>query len=178
LFQLADASLLPVIGQNLAQSKAEYASLLMAGLIVVPQIVVALLSPWVGYHSEKWGRKPLLLLGFGLEIVRVVLFAFSADASILLIAQVLGGISAAAVTVLTVLMITDLTTGTGRFNLVRGSVGTLLAIAASISTTATGFIFEGLSQWAGFLILAAISVVASALLWAAMPETTPAKYLD
>jgi MFS family permease len=178
LFQLADASLLPVVGQNLAQSKAEYASLLMAGLIVVPQIVVALLSPWVGYHSEKWGRKPLLLLGFGLEIVRVVLFAFSADASILLIAQVLGGISAAAVTVLTVLVITDLTTGTGRFNLVRGSVGTLLAIAASISTTATGFIFEGLSQWAGFLILAAISVVATALLWAAMPETTPAKYLD
>ena len=178
LFQLADASLLPVIGQNLAQSKAEYASLLMAGLIVVPQIVVALLSPWVGYHSEKWGRKPLLLLGFGLEIVRVVLFAFSADASILLIAQVLGGFSAAAVTVLTVLVITDLTTGTGRFNLVRGSVGTLLAIAASISTTATGFIFEGLSQWAGFLILAAISVVATALLWAAMPETTPAKYLD
>ena len=83
LFQLADASLLPVIGQNLAQSKAEYASLLMAGLIVVPQIVVALLSPWVGYHSEKWGRKPLLLLGFGLEIGRVVLFAFSADASTL-----------------------------------------------------------------------------------------------
>src|ERR1700745_2332849 len=121
LFQLADASLLPVIGQNLAQSKAEYASLLMAGLIVVPQIVVALLSPWVGYHSEKWGRKPLLLLGFGLQIGRLVLFAFSADASILLIAQVLGGISAAAVTVLTVLVITDLTTGTGRFNLVRGS---------------------------------------------------------
>ena len=66
LFQFADASLLPVVGQNLAQSKTEYASILMAGLIVVPQIVVALLSPWVGYYSEKWGRKPLLLLGFGL----------------------------------------------------------------------------------------------------------------
>jgi predicted MFS family arabinose efflux permease len=36
----------------------------MAGLIVVPQIVVALLSPWMGYYSEKWERKPLLLLGF------------------------------------------------------------------------------------------------------------------
>jgi hypothetical protein len=35
------------------------ASLLMAGLIVVPQIVVALLSPWVGYHSDKWGRRAL-----------------------------------------------------------------------------------------------------------------------
>jgi MFS family permease len=178
LFQFADASLLPVVGQNLAQSKAEYASLVMAGLIVVPQIVVALLSPWVGYYSEKLGRKPLLLLGFGLEIIRTLLFAFSADVSILLTAQLLGGISAAAVTVLTILVITDLTAGTGRFNLVRGSVGTLIAIAASISTTATGFIFQELGQWEGFLILAAASAIATALLGAAMPETLPAKYLD
>ena len=161
-----------------AEGKTKYASLLMAGLIVVPQIVVALLSPWVGLYSEKWGRKPLLLLGFGLEIIRTLLFAFSASVPILLIAQLLGGISAAAVTVLTILVITDLTTGTGRFNLVRGSVGTLIAIAASISTTATGFIFQSLGHWEGFLILAATSAIATALLWAAMPETMPAKYLD
>src|SRR5262245_22028851 len=178
LFQLADASLLPVVGQNLAQSEAEYASLFMAGLIVVPQIVVALLSPWVGYYSEKWGRKPLLLLGFVLEIIRALLFAFSANVSVLLTAQLLGGISAAAVTVLTILVITDLTTGTGRFNLVRGFIGTLIAIAASISTTATGFLFEALGNWQGFLILAAASAIAMASLWAAMPETRPAKYLD
>src|SRR5215472_13458996 len=178
LFQLADASLLPVVGQNLAQSDTEYASILMAGLIVVPQIVVAILSPWVGYHSEKWGRKPLLLLGFGLEIIRAMLFAFSANVSVLLTAQLLGGFSAAAVTVLTILVLTDLTTGTGRFNLVRGFIGTLISIAASISTTATGFLFEALGHWEGFLILAAASALATALLWAAMPETMPAKYLD
>ena len=178
LFQLADASLLPVVGQNLAQSEAEHASLLMAGLIVVPQIVVALLSPWVGFYSEKWGRKPLLLLGFGLEIIRALLFAFSANVSVLLTAQLLGGISAAAVTVLTILVVTDLTTGTGQFNLVRGAIGTLIAIAASISTTATGFLFEALGNWEGFLILAAASAIATALLCVAMPETRPAKYLD
>jgi hypothetical protein len=32
LFQFADASLLPIVGQNLAQSATEYASVLMAGL--------------------------------------------------------------------------------------------------------------------------------------------------
>ena len=178
LFQFADASLLPVVGQNLAQSETGHASLLMAGLIVVPQIVVALLSPWVAYHSDKWGRKPLLILGFGLEIIRALLFAFSANVSVLFTAQFLGGISAAAVTVLTILVITDLTTGTGRFNLVRGALGTVIAIAASISTTATGFLFEALGNWEGFLILAAASVIATALLWVAMPETRPAKYLD
>jgi MFS family permease len=178
LFQFADASMLPVVGQNLAQSDAEYASLFMAGLIVVPQIVVALLSPWVGYHSEKWGRKPLLLLGFGLEIIRALLFAFSANVWALFTAQFLGGISAAAVTVLTILVITDLTTGTGRFNLVRGFIGTLIAVAASISTATTGLLFEVLGNWGGFLILAAASAIATASLWAAMPETRPAKYLD
>jgi Major Facilitator Superfamily len=177
-FQFADASLLPLVGQNLAEGETDHASLLMAGLIVVPQVVVALLSPWVGYYSDKWGRKPLLLLGFGLEIIRVLLFAFSANVSVLVTAQLLGGISAAAVTVLTILVITDLTTGTGRFNLVRGAIGTLIAIAASISTTATGFLFEALGNWEGFLILAATSAIATASLWAAMPETRPAKYLD
>jgi MFS family permease len=88
--------LLPLVGQNLAEGETDHVSLLMAGLIVVPQVVVALLSPWVGYYSDKWGRKPLLLLGVGLEIIRVVLFAFSANVSVLVTAQLLGGISAAA----------------------------------------------------------------------------------
>jgi MFS family permease len=178
LFQLADASMLPVVGENLAQSKDQSTSLIMASLIVVPQIVVALLSPWVGFRSEKWGRKPLLLLGFGLEIARAILFAFSSSLPVLLIAQLLGGMSAAAVTVLTVLIVTDLTTGTGRFNLVRGFIGTLIAIAASISTGTTGFVFEAFGQWQGFLSLVIISVIATGLLWIAMPETKPGEYLD
>ena len=122
--------------------------------------------------------KPLLLVGFALEIVRAVLFAFSTEYAVLVVAQLLGGVSAAAVTVLTVLVITDLTTGTGRFNLVRGSVGTVIAVAASVSTTASGFIFQTFGHWAGFLSLATAALIAAAFLWAAMPETRPAKYLD
>jgi hypothetical protein len=53
-----------------------------------------------------------------------------------------------------------------------------MAIAASISTTATGLIFQGLGHWEGFVVLAAASAIATALLWAAMPETRPVKYLD
>src|SRR5438445_9938072 len=73
------------------------------------------------------------------------------------------GREAAAITVLTILVITDLTTGTGRFNLVRGFIGTLIAIAASISTAVTGFMFEGLDRWEGFLILGVASATATAL---------------
>jgi MFS family permease len=106
------------------------------------------------------------------------LFAFFAKYWVLIVAQLLSGVSAAAVTVLTILVVTDLTTGTGRFNLVRGFLGTVIAISASMSTGVTGFIFEKLGTSPGFLILAGLAVIATGLLWSAMPETKPAKYLD
>ena len=71
--------MLPVISENLAQNKEAPTSALVAGLIVVPQIVAALLSPWVGYHSERFGRKALLLTGFLIEVVRALLFATSSE---------------------------------------------------------------------------------------------------
>jgi MFS family permease len=178
LFQLADASMLPVISQDLALDKNQSATLLMAGLIVTPQIIAAALSPWVGYYSERFGRKPLLLIGFGIEVLRGLLFAVDTSYPVLLIGQCLGGISAAAVTVLTVLMITDMTTGTGRFNLVQGFIGTVIAIAAAISTGASGFLFEQVGHLYGFVILAAVAASASLLLWSALTETKPGKYLD
>jgi MFS family permease len=178
MFQFADASMLPVIGQEVARNQSGPSAVLMAGLIATPQVITALISPWVGYHSERFGRKPLLLVGFGVEILRALLFACFSSYWILVAAQLLSGVSAAAVTVLTILVITDLTTGTGRFNLVRGFIGTVIAIAASISTGITGFIFQDLGNWQGFLILAGFAAAAAALLWLAMPETRPTKYLD
>ena len=166
--------MLPVISQDLALGKNQSASLLLAGLIVTPQIIAAILSPWIGYHSEKFGRKPLLLIGFGIEALRGLVFAVYTSYPALVIGQCLGGISAAAVTVLTVLMITDMTTGTGRFNLVQGFIGTVIAIAAAISTGASGFVFEKLGHLHGFLILAAAAVAATVLLWTALTETSPA----
>jgi MFS family permease len=178
LFQLADASILPVVGENLALDKSPSASLLMAGLIVTPQIIAAVLSPWVGYYSEKVGRKPLLLIGFAIEALRGVLFAVNTSYPGLIVGQCLGGISAAAVTVLTVLMVADLTAGTGRFNLIQGFIGTVIAIAAAISTGGSGFVFQNIGHLYGFLMLAAIAVGATMLLWTALTETKPGKYLD
>jgi MFS family permease len=151
---------------------------MMSGLIVAPQAVVSLLSPWVGYYSERFGRKPLLMLGFALEIPRALLFAFFGEYPMLVIGQLLDGVSGATVTVLTILVITDITSGTGRFNLARGMVGTLIAIAASLSTGATGFLFQSFGHWAGFFTLAAVAAAGTLLLWIAMPETKPAEYVD
>jgi MFS family permease len=178
LFQLADASMLPLIGENLAGSTKQEGSLWMSGLIMTPQIVVAIFAPWVGYHSEHKGRKPLLLIGFALEPIRAAVLAFSSSYVFLIVAQILDGISGAIITVLTVLVITDLTANTGRFNFARGFVGAMIGLAASISTLATGYLFQGFGTATGFLVISAIAGAATALLWLFVAESKPAKYED
>jgi hypothetical protein len=42
LFQLADTSMLPMMGANLATTRGDHAAIWMSGLIVVPQVVVAI----------------------------------------------------------------------------------------------------------------------------------------
>jgi len=49
LVLFAGASLLPLVSENLAHSTVVHSALFMGGLIVVPQVVVALLAPWIGY---------------------------------------------------------------------------------------------------------------------------------
>ena len=176
LFQLADASMLPLIGENLATTIPTELSLWISGLIIVPQIVVAAFAPWVGYHSEKRGRKPLLLIGFAAEPVRAALLAFTSGYAFLVIAQLLSGVTGAIIGVLTVLVITDLTAGTARFNLAQGAVGAAIGIAASISTLATGFLFQGIGNGAGFIVIAGIAGAATALIWIFVSETKPSEY--
>lgn len=176
LFQLADASVLPLIGENLAASIKDNAAIWMSGLIIVPQIVVAIFAPWVGFHSEKRGRRPLLLVGFALEPIRALLLACTAAYPALIVAQAMSGVTGAIIGVLTVIVIADLTAGTGRFNLAVGAVGALSGVAASVSTGGTGYLFQALGPRLGYLPLAAIAAAAAALLWVFLSETKPEKY--
>src|SRR5262249_32058717 len=143
LFQLADASLLPLISENVAATMPNHPSLWMSVLVMIPQVLVALFAPWVGYHSERKGRRPLLLIAFAIEPVRALLLAFTSGYEFLILGQLLNGVSGAVIGVLTVIVVTDLTAGTGRFNLAQGTVGALSGLAASVSTLASGYIVAG-----------------------------------
>jgi len=147
-------------------------------MIVAPQIVAAILAPWVGYVSELWGRKPLLLASFAIEIIRALLFVLVSSSSLLIAVQLLDGISGAVRTVLVAVVVADLTTGTGRFNLARGAVGLAIAIAAAISTTAFGFVAQEMGRWAAFLSMAAVAAAGGLVIWLFLNETKPADYID
>jgi predicted MFS family arabinose efflux permease len=73
--------------------------------------------------------------------------------------------------VVSVLVIADLTQGSGRFNMTLGVVTTAVGIGAALSQSIAGAIVHHFGFHAGFLFLAAVAAVAFLLLWVAMPET-------
>ena len=75
LFHLANAAMLPLMGSVVTMRSARWATILIAACIVVPQLVVAALSPWIGQRAQIWGRRPLLLVGFAALPIRGILFA-------------------------------------------------------------------------------------------------------
>jgi MFS family permease len=173
LFQLANASILPLLGERLEHAEGQRSSLVVSALILVPQIVVAALAPWVGRAADSWGRRPLLLLGLGVVPIRSTLFALTADPALSVAIQVLDGLSGATLGVLTTLVIADLTKGTGRFNLAQAVVATLSAVGASISTSMSGLVVNRFGEMAGFLGVTSIGLIAAAILLLFMPETKP-----
>jgi MFS family permease len=171
LFHLANAAMLPLMGSVVTMRSAHWATVLIAACIVVPQLVVAATSPWIGARAQTWGRRPLLLIGFAALPLRGILFAGVTNPELLVVVQILDGITAAVFSVMVPLVVADLTRGTGHFNLGQGIVGTFVGIGASLSATFAGYISDHLGSPAAFAGLAAIALVAFVVVWLLMPET-------
>jgi MFS family permease len=174
LFFLGNGAMLPLVGSIVTMHSNQWATVLIAACIVVPQIVVAVVSPWVGRKAQQWGRKPLLLLGFFALPVRGVLLATVASPYLIVLVQLLDGISAAVIGVTLPIVVADVTRGTGHFNAALGAVGTAAGIGASLSPTVAGYTIDGFGGSAAFLLLAGIAALGTVAVWAGMPETKPA----
>jgi predicted MFS family arabinose efflux permease len=173
LFQLANSAMLPLMGSVLTMRSSHWASVLIAACIVVPQLLVALISPWIGRRAQLVGRRHLLLFGFAVLPIRGVLFAVIHNPEVLVIAQLLDGISGAVFGVLVPLVVADVTRRTGHFNLALGVAGTAIGLGATLSTTLAGYVSDHFGSNIAFLVLAAIAAAGLACIWALMPETRP-----
>jgi len=173
LFHFANSAMLPLMGSVVTMRSAQWATVLIAACIVVPQCVVAAFSPWVGRQAQRFGRRPLLIAGFAALPIRGILFATVHDPYLLVLVQLLDGITASTLGVMVPLIIADLTRGTGHFNLGQGIVGTATGIGASLSTTFAGYISDHFGGTSAFLELSAVAIVALTAVVGVMPETRP-----
>ena len=178
LFHLANSAMLPLVGSVVTMRSARWATLIIAACIVVPQLVVAILSPWVGRRAQIWGRRPLLIIGFAALPIRGLLFAFISNPTVLLAVQIFDGVTAAVFAVMVPLVVADLTRGTGHFNLGQGILGTATGIGAALSATLAGYLTDRFGSATAFASLATIALAGLMLVWFLMPETQPAKVAE
>jgi len=171
LFHFANAAMLPLLGEMLSKGHGRSSMMFMSACVVTTQLVVTLLASWSGIKARQWGRKPLLLIAFGVLPIRGFLYTVTHSAPSLVAIQALDGIAAAIFGVVSVLVIADLTKGTGRFNLTLGAVTTAVGVGAALSQSIAGGIVHRFGYHAGFIFLAAVAAGAFILLWTAMPET-------
>ena len=173
LFTLSDAAMLPIVGGALTKRAGAEASLLIAACIVLPQIVVAGLSPRMGSLAETRGRRIVLLIGFATLPVRALLFAVVTDPILVVAVQFLNGIASAAFLIMVPLVTADIAGRSGHFNLALGFVGFTIGIGGVSSTTVAGWVTDHYGESATFVFLAAVGLIATLVVWFALPETRP-----
>jgi MFS family permease len=174
LFQLSSAAMLPLAAGLVTKRAGGEAPLLIAASIIGPQLVTALLAPHAGQAAERWGRRPVLILGFGALPLRGLLFAGFASPYLTMAFQLLDGIGAAVFGVLLPLVVADVTREKGHYTLSLGIVGLFVGAGATLSTTVAGFVADRLGSEAAFLLLAGVGALATLLVCGMMPETRPA----
>lgn len=171
MFHLANAAMLPLVGQKLALIDPGLATSLMSVCIVAAQLVMVPMAMLVGARADRWGRKPLFLAAIAILPLRGVLYTLSNDPYWLVAVQLLDGVGAGLFGALFPLVVADLTRGSGHFNLTQGAITTAQGIGASASTALAGLIVVGAGYSAAFLALAAVAALALLLFWRLMPET-------
>jgi predicted MFS family arabinose efflux permease len=171
MFHFANAAMLPLLGEFLAKGQGRSSMLFMSACVITTQFVIALIASWSGRRAGTWGRKPLLLIAFAVLPIRGVLYTLTSSSALLVAIQVLDGIGAGIFGVVSVLVIADLTRGTGRFNLTLGAITTAVGIGAALSQVIAGSIVHHIGLRAGFLFLSGVASAALAILYFFMPET-------
>jgi predicted MFS family arabinose efflux permease len=173
LFHLSNAAMLPLVGATVTMRAGNYANLIIAACIMVPQIVVAICSPSVGRGAALLGRRPILLIGWASLPLRGLLLAALPGPWLPIAAQAMSGISGAVFGVMLPLLSADITRGTSHFNLCMGALGLAVSLGAGLSTTLAGWIADTAGIRMAFVALAGVGALATLVLWLTMPETTP-----
>ena len=173
LFHFANAAMLPQLGEMLSHGARATGAPFMSACIIVTQVVIMCLAPAIGRFANLRGRKPLLMVGFGVLPIRALLYTLTHNTESLIAIQILDGIANATFSVVSILVVADRTRATGRFNLVQGGLATAVGLGAALSTVFGGKLVQQFSYRISFLSLGTIAALAFLLLWSAIPETLP-----
>lgn len=172
LFHCANASMLPLVSQKVASGGDTGSGIAFtSACIISAQFIMIGMAILCGRTADSWGRKPLFLLAFAILPIRAVLYTLTDNAVALVAIQSLDGVANGIFAVLFLLIVSDVTKGTGRFNVAQGALAALVGVGAS----ASNLIAEEIVQLSGydmaFYFLASVSLLGALIFASFMPET-------
>lgn len=171
-FTFANAPMVPSAASEMTKHVGRLASVLTGVIIVLPQVIVLFSSTWVGHLADRFGRKPLLVIGCCTLPLHGLALAMSANPWVVVGSEVFDGIGAVCFGILIPLITSDLAGDSGHYNLALGIVGFAMGIGASIAMPAAGKIIDQFGYSTGFAVLAGAGVVAI-IVALMMRETRP-----
>ncbi|MEM6762665.1 MAG: MFS transporter [Pseudomonadota bacterium] len=172
LFHFANAAMLPLVSQKLSLAgDAASGIAFTSACIISAQFIMIGMAMLCGHTADTWGRKPLFILAFAILPIRAVLYTLTDQSVFLVLIQALDGVANGIFAIIFLLVISDVTNGTGRFNIVQGALATLVGIGASLSNLLAEQIVQLFSYDAGFFFLGAVAAAGFLVFVLFMPET-------
>lgn len=172
LYYFANAATLPLVSEILTQAKKGRASAWqVSAAVIVAEAVMVAVAAFLGKVTDKWGRKPLFLIGFASLALRNGLTVVSHNGFYLISLQALDGVAMGIYGVLLTVVTADLAKGTGRFNFLQGAVQSSMGLGGVLSNSLFGWIAKVMGFNASFWGLTAIAVAGGVLCQTKMPET-------
>ena len=171
LFQLSSIAVLQLAAVEVTARTGARSGLVIAAFVIIPQIIVALVSPAIGTFAERHGRRLVLIASFATLPFRAAAFGLIGNPYALIGVQTLEGAGGAAFGVMMPLVAADLTRGTKHYTLCLSLLSLAATLGTALSTVLAGFTADRLGRSAAFFTLALAGLAATLLVAVAMPET-------
>jgi len=169
VYHLANAALLPLVAQRIAEEDAKTALVFTSGVLLVGNASATVTSIVIRSVVDKLEPRVLLLMGQAVFITRcgclAALSAYSGNRYALCSTQILDGMGASVYDAVQPVIVSRLTQNSGRFNVTFGFVVTCHRIGHGLSLLLGESIVHASSYEAAFLTHGVIGMVSFAILF-------------
>jgi MFS family permease len=170
-FHLANAAMLPLIGQKLALAHPGDETVLVSACILVSLGATIPVALWMERRTNVLGRRPLLIVACSALCLKGMACAVFDSAPLLIAVQALDGMSSGILDILVPLLLADIVKGSGRYNVSRGLLGTIQGIGGSLSNLLGGLLVALVGYSLTFGALAGFAGVALGIVVFGIAET-------
>jgi MFS family permease len=171
LYYMSNGAQMSLIGQILALKDPLNSSLLIAGCMIITELVMIVIAYIMSRIVNLFNRKIFFLIAFCLLPIRAILYTLVDSEYLFLLIQTLDGVAAGILSVIGVIINSDLAYKTGRFNFLQGVGAMSIAIGEACSQLFAGLIANFFGFNYSFFSLAFLAFLGILFFSCLMPET-------